>query len=352
MAFAATRFERVSPSIARLVLAAYAAIALIVLCFSFPMVGTEKAPDKQGDLETYQQVVDALKDGVPYYEALHTELVSAGYGTHSVFNWRPPFFLTALALSPSTMVSQAVLVAIAAAALTLALGLQWSGPAMRVGLALLLVLSLVSVIVPGAQNMCELYAGALILLSVAAYGRGWHWMGFGAATLALLFRELSIAYVVLCVWFALRERRWTEVGAWGVVLLAFTGYFAWHAQLAMSMVGPLDKAYPEGWVQFGGLSFDLITANFNGAFLLMPFWVTGLLLPLAVLGLLAWPAKAGQLVLATVLTYLAMFAIVGKPMNIYWGAIYTPLLALGVVWAAPALRDLVLVALPGKRVAA
>jgi hypothetical protein len=142
------------------------------------------------------------------------------------------------------------------------------------------------------------------------------------------------------------------VAAWGVGLAVFAAYYAWHYVTAMSLIGPADRAYPDGWLQWGGLAFDLGTASFNGAFLLLPFWATAIYLPLAILGLLAWPAKASVRVLATVLGYLVLFSIFGKPVNTYWGSLYTPLLAFGVPWAPFALRDLVRAAMGTKTVAA
>jgi hypothetical protein len=42
--------------------------------------------------------------------------------------------------------------------------------------------------------------------------------------------------------------------------------------------------------------------------------------------------------------YVAAFCIVGKMVNFYWGAMYVPLLAFGVVRAPGALRDLFMAA--------
>jgi len=82
-----------------------------------------------------------------------------------------------------------------------------------------------------------------------------------------------------------------------------------------------------------------------------PFWVAALYLPLAVLGLAGWPNPVAVRVMATVGAYLLAFSVVGAPaMNFYWGAMYTPLLALGATWAVPACRDIVCAALaPSQR---
>jgi hypothetical protein len=71
---------------------------------------------------------------------------------------------------------------------------------------------------------------------------------------------------------------------------------------------------------------------------LVPYWLSGLLSVLAVFGLIA---LGNTRLTATVLTYMAAFCIVGKPFNDYWGLVYTPLLALGLVHAIPAVVSLV-----------
>lgn len=338
-----TRFHDLRPGLARAVLAVFAAVTLLLVLQALSIVEPQQAAaDRKGDLYMYSQVVERLKAGEPYYQALHTELVDGGYGLQSVFNWRPPFFLSALALSPSWLVSQGVLLALALAGLVLGRRLVSDVPSLwlKVLLSAMFVFSLLSAAAPQAELMCELYAGALILISVSAYGQKLPWLGFAAAVLALLVRELTIVYALVCVGLAVRDRRWREVAAWAGALTLFLLYYGWHAQMAMSTVGPSDTAYRDGWLQFQGMAFDIVTAHFNGLLMLLPFWVSALLLALAVLGLLAWPAAAAERVLLAVLAYLAAFAIGGKPFNSYWGALYTPLLCFGIVWALPALSDL------------
>ena len=60
-------------------------------------------------------------------------------------------------------------------------------------------------------------------------------------------------------------------------------------------------------------------------------------LPLGLLGLWAWPK--GTLALATVVVFVVLFAAVGKPFNYYWGALYTPVLMLGLGWVVAAMLD-------------
>jgi hypothetical protein len=58
------------------------------------------------------------------------------------------------------------------------------------------------------------------------------------------------------------------------------------------------------------------------------------------LGLSGWRGNASQRTGLTAAAYLALFAVVGLPINNYWGFLSAPLLALGFVHAPGALRDL------------
>jgi hypothetical protein len=317
-----------------------ATLGLVLIAFPIQPVPDTGHP---GDLNTYSRVIERLQQGEPYHEALHAELLAGGYGTRSVFNWRPPFFMTIVAIFPSPAWAQVVVVTVAALGLVLAAVLvrrEGASLGMMTGFAALLGLSLLAVLAPGVELACELAAGALILLSVSAYGLRLNWLGFAAALLALFTREIAAVYILICVVMAVQARRRGELVAWGVGLAGFIAYYYLHASAVLNLIGPEDRAYPEGWLQWGGAAFILATASFNGVFLLLPTWLSALYLPLMLLGLLASPARAMVIISATVLAFIALFAMFGKPVNAYWGALYTPLLAFGAVWVGPALRDL------------
>ena len=77
-----------------------------------------------------------------------------------------------------------------------------------------------------------------------------------------------------------------------------------------------------------------------GAFIAAPLWATAILMPLCLLGLAAWQGAGARRVALTVAAYLVAFAVVGKPFNTYWGALYTPLMMIGLAFVPAALRDL------------
>jgi hypothetical protein len=51
------------------------------------------------DLRCYRSIVDRIRSGEGYYKAAYSELLSRGYPTGSVFNWRTPLLGWTLATS-------------------------------------------------------------------------------------------------------------------------------------------------------------------------------------------------------------------------------------------------------------
>ncbi|WP_439601093.1 hypothetical protein [Devosia sp.] len=322
-----------------LTLAAFIGLLMLALGRA-PVVPAEAATAAapEGDLVSYQRIIERLRGGADYYTAAHEVLVADGYGTRSVFNWRTPAWPVLLAALPPGG-GQGVLAALALFGLLLVYRmLREEGGVLVAVLSMLAVgISLGGIVAPASVVFSEVAAGTLILISVAAYGNGWRLAGLLVGLLALFLRELAAPYVVVAIVLALRQRRWNEVRLWGLGLAAYAAYFGWHWWMVSQQLGPMDRAYGDGWLQFGGVGFILATAGFNGLWSLGPVWLPALLLPLGMLGLWAWPK--GTLALATVVVFVVLFAAVGKPFNFYWGALYTPVLMLGLGWAVAAVWE-------------
>jgi hypothetical protein len=304
-----------------------------------PSVGN---PNDGGDVSMYRRTIDDMRQGKDYYAAAQQELLAGHYGMQSVFNWRTPALTSFLAWFPNVLWPQALFIAITVAAAALACKMM-SLDIGRFGLYAAIaieVLCLALCAPPGSIVLSEIPTGVLILLSASAYGIGQRKLGFGAGVLALFVRELAAPYALVCAFLAWRERRYGELAAWLAAFVCYLAYFLWHYHMVQLHLRPADSADPAGWLQFGGPAFVLSTASFNGLFLVAPMWVSALLLPLGYLGLLAWPRSAGRRIALAVTAYLVIFAVVGKPYDNYWGALYTPLLSLGLIWAPAAVRDL------------
>jgi hypothetical protein len=314
-----------------------AMIWLVVVGAGRPLAQQEAAtsPPAEGDLVTYERIIDRLRAGDGYYSAAHSELLAGNYGTRSVFNWRTPAYPMFLAfVSPGG--ARVVLSVLALAAVLLLYGRLKAGFGIPIAAASVagLTANLAILASPKSIYFSEMAAGVLILLSIAAYSNRRFLGGVLAGLAALFVRELAAPYVVISVVVALRHRRWPEVVAWGAGLTAYAAYFGAHWSSVNNLLGPADRA-GEGWLRFGGADFVLSTASYNGVLGAAPLWVAGVLLPLGLLGLANWPD--GLRGAATVGCFLLLFVFVGNIFNAYWGLLYTPLMMLGLPLAFPAI---------------
>jgi hypothetical protein len=339
LALPATRFRGVDRRVALAVLAALAAIVVALLPIALNYTAPPSRHPGDGDLALYKRIVQALHDGGEYYQTVHTQLRDGGYATRPAFAWRTPTYQTLLAWLPSTGAAKLLLCALALAATA---GGYLLIRRRSYGLALLSLPFLLASMGMAATDVgvyfSEYLTGMLILSSVVAFGLGWRRGGIALGVAALFVRELAALYVLVCLLLSWREGRRGEVAAWLAAIAAYGAFFLWHVAMVNAQLGPTDFAWPEGWISFGGARFVLSTAWYNGLFVLAPVWLAALLLPMGLLGLLAWPAD-GRMAL-TVFAYVTAFAVVGKPLNTYWGELYTPILTLALVWALPALADL------------
>ena len=328
-------------AVVTLAVVALALLAFLVIAFAESQLPQPEAP-KDSDMAMYARLIDHMRQGEDYYAATRTELSNGHYGMQSVFNWRTPFLPWSLSLLPSNAWAQVmfVLITLATAAAACRLVFREMGWIAAGALSIILILALGTCMVPQAVVFSEFIAGVLMLLSASCYGLKLPYLGLAAAVVGLFVRELVGPYVLLCVCFAWREKRPGELKAWAVALAGYAVYFLWHYYRVKLHQAPGDLADPAGWVQFGGALFVLDTATFNGIFLIAPIWVTAILIPAACLGLLAWPGEAGKRMALTVFGYATLFAIIGKSYNDYWGAIYAPMMTMGLVWFPAAMRDL------------
>jgi hypothetical protein len=321
------------------------ALCFTALCLALAPRATlvPKQSENSGasDMDIYRNVVHRVHTGEGYYEALGAELRVNKRPTTAIVNWRTPLHLVTLALAPSSAWWRIPQVTITVVVLVIALVImQRAGmPFLSMFQVLLMIGSLLLCFVEPGLYFVEAWAGLMIVLSIEAYAFGWKKTGIATGLLALFLRELAMPYVLVCALLAFRKKDRPEMLAWSLGLVAYVAYFGVHAALVTSRILPGDISNPVSWVQFGGVKL-MVSASSMGALVALPPWVTALYLPAALLGLGGWKDPVALRVLATVVAYLGAFAIVGHPVNIYWGAMYAPLLTFGVAWSIPAIHDL------------
>jgi hypothetical protein len=330
------------PTFSRRTLLAAGMTAFVVwalVALYWPRTTTSADVPQQGgkDLEAYRRIVARVHQGEDYYDAAGDELRAGGYATSSVFNWRPPLYAWLLAAFPRPEWGQALLVLLVLATLALA----YNAERTRGGLGRAL---LVVVLMAGAFLWCidgdaffaqELWAGVLIAASVCAFANEQRALGVVAGLAALAMRELALPYVVIAMALAIGEKRWRETAAWGVGLLGWGLFFAWHAWQVHQHLTPLEYVEADGWLHWGGPAFAVRTSQMNVWLFNLPAWIALVYLTAALVGLARWRGSTALRAGLTVAVYLAAFLVAGKPSNNYWGLLYVALLPFGVVRCLP-----------------
>jgi hypothetical protein len=197
--------------------------------------------------------------------------------------------------------------------------------------ALLLVGALLPCLLDGLYVTHELWAGVLIMLSVLAYALKRPSWGIATGIAALAIRELAAPYCAICFVLAVAQRRRGEAIAWLIAAVGYSVAFAFHIAAVRSHALPGIAADASHWLRFGGAGFVISLAQMNVGLMLLPQWITAIYLALAMLGFASWTAPWGRRATWSAMLYLGMFAIVGQPVNQYWGSLLAPLLCLGAV---------------------
>ncbi|HVU53236.1 MAG TPA: hypothetical protein VHL80_21275 [Polyangia bacterium] len=340
-----TRYAALSPGRARAVAALGLGLALWLVHGALapgPAPATPAAgPPRQPDVAQYRAVVARVHAGEGYYDAAATELRRLSFAMRPVFHWRLPTYAWVLGALPSPLLGNALLALVGA----FVVRSTWRRErASRAGARPAVAAALTTVAMSGALVgayvfMQELWAGFFIALSVCLFAEERRWAGVAATFAALAFRELAIVAVAVGLALAVRERRWREVAAWLAGLAAWAGFFAWHAAEVARHVHP-DDLRRDGWLAWGGAAFVVDTAGWSPLLVALPRAAVAVVLPFALLGLAGSRAPGVSRAALVSGAYLATFVAVGQPFNDYWGALYAPLLPLGLLAAPASVREL------------
>lgn len=324
-----------------LTLAALAVLAALALAYPprrgapGPFVTEASRPT---DARMFASVAERVAAGDDYYATMHDALRRGDYPTGSVFNWRTPLHLRAIAAAPwwaARAALTALLIALFTATMASSRGnpvLGWAAGGMQMGL-------LVLQSAPDAVYISEIWAGALVGLSVAAFGARLGGLGVALGLAALFVRELAAPYCVVCVALAARRQDWRHCAVWLGGGIAYAAYYAWHVTQVMARLTAADLPPATGWLSFGGLPFLQSTLRQAGWLAVAPRGAT--VVALVVIAAALVRPRTPAHVRGPSAAFAAFFLVAGLPVNDYWGWLAAPVWAMAIGHGAVAIGELV-----------
>lgn len=307
-------------------------------------VGTVQSPANT-DLILYEAIVSRLAAGETYYPATAEELRVGIYPLKPFIAFRLPTLAVVAARigRPGLMALQWALFTAMLIAWWTRLDGEFADGRRRVS-AVMLAAAGVAVAVTGRYlYLHEVWAGALVALSLALHRpERWGW-SVAVAALALAIRELALPYVLLMAALALWRRDWREFGAWAVVTLLF-GVAMWLHQAAVAeVVLPSDPPSP-GWAALGGWAGMLRTFYLAGPLRWLPAVAAAPIIILSLFGWASWKSPTGLAATLMYVGYGLAFMLFGRANNFYWGLIVAPAFLVGLAFLPRAFSDLALAA--------
>lgn len=316
--------------LAALVAVAWVALLAIVVADARNWV-TYPAKSPQSDLDLYWAEANRVAAGETYYEAAKQELIARGFPTASTFNWRTPLPMWLLGKLPRPVYGK-VLLACAGSALAGWGGillLQKSGRIVALTGTIALCGSVLPCFVGELYVSPILWASVFVGLSLCAESTGHARTGILLGTVAAVFRELAAGYCLLAACRALARGRRREAAEWCLGVACFAVWYLWHMYQVATIVGGARVADTSMWWNLKSPWYLVQCAQMNGFLIVLPRWVSMVYLTFALVGLVYWSRRSGELACWTVIAYLAVFLVVGHRLNDYWGELISPPLAMG-----------------------
>jgi hypothetical protein len=314
------------------------AIVAVLLGWGFVVASRGKAalpPPSEGgssDLKMYSAVTARVAAGENYYRVLAEELPSRGYAIRPVFNWRLPTLTWVNAIPPTRFWGRTVLVLMGSATTIFwLLAIRASLPrALAISIPVLLFAVPPVAFLGASVVFYEVWAGLFIAASLACSGLG-RWktsVALGAA--AVLIRELALPYLLIMAAVAWWESKSREAIAWTSAVAIFLIFWAWHVSQVLKVMPPTGLV--NTWMVAGGWGFVMEASLSSVFFLLVPSrweqWTVAAVMPLLWAGSWYWSDNLGRRVALILTGYFALFMVVGRPDNWYWGFVIAPLIPL------------------------
>jgi hypothetical protein len=297
---------------------------------------------KSTDLSLYKSVVDQVRSGHDYYEAVITAQRDKGYPVRPVFTIRLPTLSWLIALiSPLWAWVLLMLLAATTAATWATVFIRTIKPSRwgtKLGV-LLIILSVLPAVIEPLIWFSETWAGLLLALSLALRNANRWWLSIAVGFTAVVFREISVLYLILMMVMAIYDgRRWEMIG-WGSAVVVFGLVFIVHTQSVLALTHPGDLA-SQGWYGQGGWPLFVSSACQLTTLAVLPYLVSSLLLPLSFFGFAVCANPIALRTLLTLIGYTLLISIFARSNNMYWIWMVSPVLILGLLFVPSAFTDL------------
>jgi hypothetical protein len=323
------------------------------------LLGSSKAAPRprDADLALYDRAIARIRAGENYYDFIAQEHRRADYPLRPGVAVRLPTLAYLAAWSGLREDGLAPVPVLAALALMAGVIASWWGRLGALGVSPELRRIGTALVFFGAALglnryyfvLHELWAGMLLALAFGLHRpeQKRYWGAVLAAGLALAIREHSLPFVLLMGAMAAWRRAWAEAAAWGALVALFGLGLAWHLHLVALHTLPSDPTGPS-WLAMRGLGGFLSNTVLSSNLRFLPHYLAGPLTVLMLLGWAGWRSSAGVTGFLLYTGYGLAFAVAGRPDNFYWGAMITPVMALGLAFAPMAAMSLWRAGFAGK----
>lgn len=302
-----------------------------------PKPGPEP-PHWMRDSALYQDVDRRVGTGESYYVAAPAEHRRRGIPLQPVVTVRPPVLAVIVgALGEPTAFALQCLIALAAfVLLALRLTNATGSKLATYGALTIAALATAVLIAPDNAVIHDVWAGLLVALALMLRTPERWLASVVVALLAAVMRELAAPFLLVMMAAALFERRWREAAAWGATIAFAAGFLMLHWHWVAAVTSASDVV-SDGWVRARGWPGVIATCTHGTGLVLLPLALGGALVPWAVAG---WATVERGLAIRATLWLagmMAMFCVIGRTNNLYWGALIAPLLPVGIAFAPRAL---------------
>lgn len=298
------------------------------------------AGERFDDLRLYDNVIARMRQGEGYYDVVVEEHRKLPFPVTPGFAVRLPTLAWIAAQIGDGGLKAASLLLFAAIgwAWWRRLGEEPGGAEHRLLAIAFLLFGSSFVFVGYFHVLHELWAGGLIALALGLHRPGQRWgAALAVAALALAIRETALPFVLLLAAMAAWRRDWKEALAWKVLAAVFVAAWGLHLYVIAEQLRPGDPP-SASWITLRGLSGLLSLYVLPTPLRFLPSWLANPLIVLALFGWAGWRSAAGATGTLLLLGYGLAFMIAGRPENWYWGALVTPIVFVGLAFAASSLR--------------